>query len=198
MKTTLTLALSLLASSAFAGISYSNQADISPAHSNIRLADVRFVSLPSKTEVRQIPGCNPNGEISQVCTEVVVLESEPAVQATVTFRDGVSNDPENREGYLTLNLDPADFSAADLAALEGASQGRWDFGGRQARVRKSWAAKNLELSTALVTRTIQVVDTRNSRLCPVGEAGTTLPGCVEDIQYKPASTKVREVKISVK
>lgn len=188
MKSTLALSLMMLASSAFAGISYSNSTDIATAHSNIRLTDVRFVNLPSKTEVREIPNCNPNGEASRICTEVVVLETAPAVQVTVSFRDGLNQSQDQQEGYTTLNLDPASFTAAELAALEGA----------RFSARKSWAAKNLSLATALVTRSIQVVDVRNSTICPTTEAGTTVPGCVEDIQYRTASTRVREVTVNAK
>lgn len=194
-KTTLALALGILSiiPSAFAQVSYSDTADIDKAHSNIRISDVRYVALPTKTEIREIPGCNPNGEASTVCTEVIVLERQPVVQVTVSYAEGVFRDPDMRESHITFNFRTTDFVAADVNALQAAS-GLWDFTGRKARVRRAFAKKNLELKTAIATRTIQVVDVANSDLCHEGEAGP-LPGCVEVINYKPATIKVRELKI---
>lgn len=196
MKTTLALALTILTSltSAFAQVTYSDRADIDKAHSNIRISDVRYVALPTKTEIREIPGCNPHGEASNDCTEVVVLERQPVVQVTVSYTEGVWRDPDMREGYLNLNFRTNEFDAAEVEALKAAS-GIWDFTGRKYRIRKGFAKKNFDLETALVTRTIQVVDVRNSHLCRVLESGETEPGCEEVLRYKPANIKVRELKV---
>lgn len=180
-------------SSAFAQISYSDRADIDKAHSNIRISDVRYVALPTKTEVREIPGCIPGGEAARDCTEVIVLERQPVVQVTVSYTEGVFRDADIREEHVDFNFRTTDFDASEVNKLQAAS-GLWDFTGRKSRVRKAFAKKYLELQTAIATRTIQVVDVLNSHICHETEAGPVL-GCVEEINYKPATIKVRELKI---
>lgn len=199
MKTTLTLALGILtlATSAFAQIRYSDTADIAKAHSNIRISDARYVALPTKTEIREIPGCREDGEASRVCTEVVVLERQPVVQVTVSYTEGIFRDPDMREGWITFNFRPEEFDAEEVETLRKAS-GIWDFTGRKARVRKAFSKKNFELQTQLVDRTIQVVDVRNSKLCRILESGDVVPGCEEILVYKPATIKVHELKVNRK
>lgn len=199
MKATLTLALTILTSltSAFAQVTYSDRADIDKAHSNIRISDVRYVALPTKTEIREIPGCNPYGEASNDCTEVVVLARQPVVQVTVSYTEGFWRDPDMREGYVNFNFRTNEFDAAEVEALKAAS-GIWDFTGRKHRIRKGFAKKNFDLQTALVTRTIQVVDVRNSHLCRILESGEIEPGCEEVLRYKPSDIKVRELKVTKK
>lgn len=198
----LVLALSLLVTvPAFAGIIFSDAADIDKAHSDINLYDVRYVQLPSKTEIRQIPGCFPNGERHpSECEETVVLERQPAVVVDVKYVEGIFRDPEMRHSYVTFNLRPEAFSAEKIAELEKNSKGVFDFSGRKFRARAAWAKANLELVTNLVTRDIQVVDMRTSRFCTYHDDRypERIPGCVEVINYKPAKSTVREVKIVVK
>lgn len=201
MKTTLALALTALvsASSAFAGLVFSNTMDIDMAHSNIRISDVRYWEVATRTEVRQIPGCNPNGEISQVCTQEVVLEKEPAVRVEVSYAQGTFHDPETREGWFHLYLDPASFNPADIEELKAASVGAvWDLSGRKFRARRAWGQQHLSLQTNVATRTITVDDARNSRYCNIGESGEPAPGCVEVRRYKQSTKKVREVTVLVK
>lgn len=194
---TLALALGLIATSAFAQLNYSNTADIDKAHSDIRISDVRYVALATKTEVREIPGCNPNGERHPVeCQETVVLERTPVVQVTVSYTEGVFRDPDLREGHVFFNFKLSDFDASEIADLRAAST-LWDFGAGTA-VRKAFAKKNFDLSAKLAERTIQIVDVRNSRLCHIGESGEPAPGCVEELRYKPAQIKVRELTVNRK
>jgi hypothetical protein len=198
----LALVLSLLATvPAFAGIIFSNSADIDTSHKEIKLYDVRYVQLPSKTEIRQIPGCHPNGErMPWECQTEVVLERQPAVVVDIKYLEGVFRDPDMRYSYVTFNLRPEAFSPEKIAELEKVSQGVWDFSGRKFKARAAWAKANLDLQTAVVTRDIQVVDMRNSRFCQYHDDRypDTIPGCVEDIHYKPAKQTVREVKVLVK
>lgn len=195
MKMSLTIAFGLLvtATSALAQVSYSNTADIAKEHTNIRLSDARYFEVATRTEVREIPGCNPNGEAGDICTEVIVLERRPVIEVTVSYSEGVFHDPEMREGYVTFNFDVNDFDAAEVAALKKSSR-PWSLGlGRLA-----FAKKHFSLSSKLATRTIQVVDVRNSHLCQQTESGETLPGCVEVLNYKPATTIVRELTLTKK
>ena len=197
MKMFLTLAFSYLmvATSAFAQVNYSNTTDIDRAHSNIRITDARYFAIATRTEVRQIPGCNPHGERHpSECEETVVLERTPVVQVTVSYTEGIFRDPDFREGHLYFNFKLSDFDVEEVEKLRAAS-GLWDFTGRKYRIRKAFAKKYFELRAELVSRTIQIVDVRNSRLCPIGESGEPRPGCVEELRYKPVQIKVHEVTV---
>ncbi len=183
----------LISGLAFGQVNYSNTIDMDRAHSNFKLDQAVYSMIPTRTEVRTIPHCNM--ETDYPCTEVVVLESEPAIQVYVDYTEGRFNDPENMKGHVSFNFPIELFAADEVAALKAASP-MWRLGG--ARTRRAFAQRNFTLSTRLAQRTIQVVDVRNSRLCPVMENGETQPGCVERIVYRSAITMVREVTVNQK
>ena len=81
----LVLALALASASAFAQVNYSNSAVVAKEHSSFKIDQAVYTLIPTKTEERDIPGCNPYGEASEDCTETVVLESEPVVQVFVDY-----------------------------------------------------------------------------------------------------------------
>ena len=189
---TLVLALALMTGSAFAQVNYGNTVDLDTAHSAFKIDEAVYTLIPTKTEEREIPGCNPHGEASNDCTETVVLESEPVVQVFVDYTEGVFRDPEGAKPYLAFNFPLSDFSAEEVAQLKKASP-MWRWGGSS--VRKAFAKKNFELDIKKVTRTIRVVDVRRSKLCPTMESGETLPGCVERLVYKDAWTKKLQVTV---
>jgi hypothetical protein len=188
----LALALALVSSSAFAS---SQSIDVAAAHTGFKMDQAVYSLIPTKTEIREIPGCNPNGENSGPCWEEVVLESKPMVQVFVDYTEGVFRDPEAAQSYLTFNFEVSEFNADAVASLKNASP-MWRLGGGS--VRKAFARNNFSLNTKLAARTIQVVDVRNSTICQVMESGDIVPGCVENIVYKPAQTTVREVTVSTK
>lgn len=197
MKTTLTLAFAILASasSAFADIRFFDTTDVDKAHTNIRITDARLFQMASKTEIREIPNCHPE---YGPCTEEVAIERRPVVIVEVTYTEGFWRDPDMKEGYVNFLLDPATFTESEMATLEAHSR-LWDFSGKHSRARKSWWSKRFALETTLASRTIQVVDVRNSKLCPISDHYPDLPrNCVEHIVYRPAQTKVREIKVIVK
>lgn len=187
------IAFALLSSvSAFAA-----SADLSIGTRNFKLVDAEFKLIPTKTEIRQIPGCSPYGERNPSdCEEVIVLETREAVVANVSYDDPFSASEGNQVSWLTLELDMADFSAEDIESLKKAyPTWRHPF----SKAGRNFARKNLELSVVRAERTIQIVDVRNSKLCPQnGESGETLPGCVERLVYKDAKTTVNEVTVSAK
>lgn len=188
------IAFALVASfNTFAGVAKS--ADLSISTRNFVLADAEFKLIPTKTEIREIPGCNPNGEAGNICTEEVVLETRPAIIANVSYDDAMFTSEGHDKQWLSLEFDLADFSADDVEALKKAYP-TWKH--PFSRAGQKFAKKNLELSVVRAERTIQVVDVRNSKLCPVLESGETYPGCVERLVYKPAKTTVNEVTVSVK
>lgn len=191
---TLAIAFALVASvNSFAGVIYSNTADLSTSTSQIKIADAEYRLIPTKTETRWIPGCNPNGERHPVeCQETVVLESQPVITVNVEYKDSMFQEQGNRKRNLALNFRLEDFSADDVASLKAAYP-TWAHPFSTAR--RDFARKNLELQVVKAQRIIQVVDVRNSKLCPVGESGMPFPGCVEHIVYKPAKTTVKEVTV---
>lgn len=187
------IVLGLLATvNAFAGVIYSNTADLSSSTSQHVLADAEYKLIPTKVEYRWIPGCREDGEASRDCRETVVLESQPVIAVNVSYVDSMFSSEGNEKNWLTLNFKLEDFSAEDVAALK-ASYPTWRH--PFSRAGQKFAKKNLQLQVVKATRTIQVVDVRNSKLCPVLESGETYPNCVEHIVYKPASTTVKEVTV---
>lgn len=176
----------LTVSTAFAQIKFSDTTDLDKAHSEIRLADVQYRLLPSKTEVRRIPGCRLTGNASRDCNEVIFLEKQPVVEVLVAYQDGIFRDSDRRlrKQYFTLILRPEAFSAQVLAELKVS--------------RRSMRVLFVELSSNLVTRNIQVLDVRNSTFCPIDNEPYPRPGCVEVLNYRPGKIQVREVKVIVK
>jgi len=191
----LVLAIALASASAFAQVNYNNSTVVAKEHSRFKIDQAVYTLIPTKTEERDIPGCNPYGEASNDCTETVVLESEPVVQVFVDYTEGVFRDPEMPSAYLSFNFPLSDFSAEEVAALKIASP-MWRL--RGGSVRKNFAKNNFALDLQLVNRTIQIVDVRNSKLCPILESGETYPGCVERLVYKDAVIKVRQVTVNKK
>lgn len=192
------LAIGLLAAvNSFAGVIYSNTADLATQTSNFKLDSAEYKLIPTKTEIRTIPGCNPNGEAGNICTEEVVLESQAVVHVNVSYYDpSLQSDGGMQKSWIGFNFRTEDISAEDLAALKAAyPTWRHPFSKAGKRV----GQKNFELTVKnRAERTIQVVDVRNSKLCPVLESGETYPGCVEVIVYKPAKTWVNEVTVNKK
>lgn len=189
---TFAIAFSLLASVS----SFAATADLSIDSTLHKLVDVEFKLIPTKTEVRDIPGCNPYGEAGNICTEVVVLETRPAIVANVSYKDGFSSYEGNESSWLALELDMGDFDAADIEALKAAYP-TWKHPFSNAG--RNFAKRLLKLEVKKAQRTIQIVDVRNSKLCPVnGESGEPVPGCREVLVYKPATTFVKEVTVSKK
>ena len=91
--------------------------------------------------------------------------------------------------------DIAEFSEDEVASLKAAYP-TWRHPFTNAGRRFAKNVLKMEVKTA--ERTIQVVDVRNSKLCPVLESGETYPGCEEILVYKPATTYVKEVTVSKK
>ncbi|MBC7538358.1 MAG: hypothetical protein H7281_06030 [Bacteriovorax sp.] len=200
MKASLILALGILMTAvpSFAGeVNYSNTADLSTSATQFKLTDANYALIPTKTKIQKIPGCNQGGEGGQDCTRVVVLESEPVVQANVRYLDGLNSSGEgnSNERWLTLNFKLSDFSDDEVGMLKAAYP-TWKHPFSKAG--KKFAANNLDLDVSKETRTIRVVDVKHSHICSTGESGEPAPGCVEHIVYKDAETTVKAVTVSVK
>ncbi len=172
----LVLALALVSGSVFA---QSVSIDTDSRNTQFKLDTAVHAQMPTKTEIRWIPGCQIS-ESTSICTEEVVLESKAVVKVYVDYTDGVFGNAEGMPSYLTFIFD------AEGLSLEPAAN------------RRAYAKKNFTMSVKRATRTIQVVDVRNSKLCQVMESGEVVPGCVERIVYKPAQTVVNEVTVSKK
>ncbi len=192
MKMVLSFLVAAISFSSFAQVRYTNTIEVDVAHRGFKLDQAQVFHIPTRTEIRDIPGCNPNGEASNVCTEVVVLESQPVVQVFVDYTDGVFNDPEMPSQYLTFQVPVSEFSAEEMARLTAASP-MWRL--RGAATRRNFARNNFKLETTVVNRDIRIVDTRRSKLCPIGESGLPQPGCVEELVYRTVSKRVRQVNL---
>ena len=165
------IALGLLASfSSFAGVIYSNTADVSTSTRGHKIWRAKIFNLATKTEIRQIPGCNPNGERHPVeCQEEVATERTKVLAVDVEFEDSMNQSEGNQKSFVSFVLPASD------------------------------AGKELSLSVVRAERTIQIVDVRNSKLCPTyGESSEPAPNCEEILVYKPAKTWVKQVTVSTK
>lgn len=187
----LVIALTLLASMS----TFAATADLSGSTSQHKLVDAEYKLIPTKVEYRQIPGCREDGEASRDCTEVIVLESKPVIAANVSYHDAMFSSEGNDKNWLILNFEVSEFDAEEIADLKAAyPTWRHPF----SRAGRRFAKNVLKMEVKTAPRTIQVVDVRNSKICPVLESGETYPGCVENIVYKPATTYVKEVTVSKK
>jgi hypothetical protein len=176
-------------------VAYSDAADLSTSTTQIKMTGARYFEVATKTSTTKIPGCNEWGEnyTPGDCDRVVVLEREPVIQVDVEYVDPSFRSEGHDKMHLNFNLPVAAFNAEEVAALKAK---RGLFGVQLYSA--AFAKKNLELSVSKATRVIQVVDVRNSKICQVMESGEVVPGCVEVINYKPANTTVKALKINIK
>lgn len=191
MKHMLMIVVALTAKMAFAA-----EAVLPSTASQAKLVDAQYTEVATKTEVRYIPGCHSGGEAGNNCYETVVLESQPAIVANISYRDSMTSGEGNDVSWATVTLNMADFSASEVASLQAVyPQWKHPF----SNVPRKFAKDNLSMNVARVQKTIQVVDMRRSHLCqPQGETGMPVPGCVETIVYKNATTTQLVATVSVK
>jgi hypothetical protein len=191
---TFALAFALLASvNTFAQVVYTDSADLSTSTIGHSLVDAEYKLIPTKTTTRKIPGCVIHSEnYPENCEEVVVLQSEPVVVVTVSYKDTMFASEGNELSYAFFNFKISDFDAAEVAALKAASPlWRHPF----SNAGKRFAQKHFTLSVVRAERTIQVVDVRNSTICRELESGVIDTSCVENLVYKPATTFVKQVNL---
>jgi hypothetical protein len=164
------IALGLMASvSSFAGVIYSNTADLSTSTTAHKIWRAKKFNLATKTEIRQIPGCIVTGDRHPVeCQEEVALERTPVLMVDVEYKDAMFQSEGNEKSFVSFILPVSNVG------------------------------KKLTLSVKKAERTIQIVDVRNSKLCPIGENYPEPTfNCREVINYKPAKTWVKEVSVHV-
>ena len=125
MKAILVAVIALAATTVQAQVNYSNQVVLSSSASNVQLADAEYVLIPTRTEVRPIPGCNPHGENSFDCNETVVIESEAAIRANISYRDSSfgSGDGAMDKQWSSVLFRTADFTAEEVASLHAVYPG---------------------------------------------------------------------------
>jgi hypothetical protein len=185
------LALSVSVNS-FAGDIFATTKDLADDVTNITLSDASYGKLVTKTEVRQIPGCDVTADRHPVdCLETVVLERTPVVAVYVTYNDPSRLEDQYNKQAVAFNFSPEVLSAEDLAALKNT---RNPF----SRIKERIAKKNFSLEVKRVQRTIQVVDYDRSTICTVGENGEVEWGCVQNIVYKPGLKWVKELTVTKK
>ena len=176
-------------------VAYSDATDLSTSTTQIKMTGARYFEVATKTSTTKIPGCNEWGEnyTPGDCDRVVVLERKPVIQAVVEYVDPTFQTESNEKMHMSFNFPVDAFNAEEVAALKAK---RGLFGVQLYSA--AFAKKNLELSVSKASRVIQIVDVRNSNICQVMESGEVVPGCVEILNYKPANTTVKALKINLK
>lgn len=185
------LALAVSANS-FAGDLFSKTKVLDLGTSNFKIEYAQYGAIPTKTEVRTIPGCDVTADRHPVdCEETVVLESETVVSVIVTYKDPTSVDEYQTPAWLTFNFRPEEISAEDLAALRSVSW-RTPFSKIPANVAK----KNFTLEVKRVQKDVQVIDMANSTICATNvETGAVIFNCEENIVYKTVQRWFKEVSV---
>lgn len=196
MKALILSALTVLAFQANAAVTYSDKAVVPTSATNFKLVSAQYDLVPTRTEIRHIPGCNPNGEASTTCTEEVTVESQEVIRVDVSYQDRNLTSEGNELQWATLVFKTADFSASDVALLKSVYPG-WKH--PFSRVATKYARDNFNLSVTKVKNTIRVVDMKKSKICyPYGESGEIPPGCVEKLVYKNAESPALLVTVTRK
>ncbi len=197
MKQIIFVALTVAALSAKAGVNYANQITLPSSASQVTLTDAQYDIIPTRTEVRPIPGCNPYGEASQDCNETVVLESEAVIRGNISYADSMNSGEGNERSWTSVVFKLADFSAADVNTLK-AVYPPWKH--PFSNVGRHFAKNKMSLSSQVVKQPLQVVDMSKSRFCAVnGETGEKLnPNCQDHIVYKESWTRVTLVTVNLK
>lgn len=197
MKQIIFAVLTVAALTSQAGVNYSNQVTLSSSVSQVTLTDAQYDIIPTRTEVRPIPGCNPYGEDSRDCNETIVLESEAVIRAHISYRDSFVSSEGNESSWTSVLFRLSDFSQADVDSLK-AVYPPWKH--PFSNVGRKFAKNKMALTSQTVKQTIQVVDMKKSRFCPVNnETGEKLnPNCQDYIVYKDSWTNVTLVTVSLK
>lgn len=195
MKKLIFAATLMAACFATAAVNYSNQVTLSSSAGQIKLTDVQYDLIPTRTVVRPIPGCNPYGEQGGPCEETIVLESEAVIRANISYVDSTFSSDGNEVSWTSVVFRTSDFSAADVNSLK-AVYPTWKY--PFSNVARNFARNKMTLSAQTVKQTIQVVDMKNSRFCDVNnETGEKLnPSCRDQVVYKDSWTNV--VLVTVK
>ena len=209
MKFVLALSMLMSLSTSFAQstrveeyqVRYSDSADYDRSHSQFKLTDVRYFEVAKKVEITTTRHSCDYGDQYPNCETTRVLEREPVVQVNLEYVDGIFRDYDYNQGKVNVvfNFPLSVLSAEELATLK-ANSGLWDFSGRKHRARMAILKAKFELVVKKEKRTIQVVDTRRSRLCPNNDDYYPHPSpwCQEVIVYKDEVITVNAVKINVK
>jgi hypothetical protein len=101
------IVLGLLASvSSFAGVTYSNTADVSAAASHFKIWRAKGFDLATKTEIREIPGC---GGDQYPCTEEVATERTKVLAVDVEYSDPQLQSEGNDKQFVSFILPASDI-----------------------------------------------------------------------------------------
>ena len=163
-----------------------------------QLVDAEFIMIPTRTEIKPIPGCVPNTEASADCTEVVVIEEREAIRANVSYQ-GSQNPVTEGEGqevlWISFDFEVTQFDPGEVEMLKKAHpRFRHPF----ASAFTKFAERNLELSVITENRPVKVVDMARSTICRARQDGTKPVNCKEKLVYMTKETKVKKVSVVVK
>lgn len=185
----LLLVLALIVSAhSFAGDLFTKKRIFDLDTSNFKIEYAQYNELPTKTEIRQIPGCDVYADRHpRDCEETVVLEKVAVVSIIVGYKDP-SNLHENEiPTWFAFNIRPDEIPAVELASLKAVSW-RNPF----SKIPASLAKKNFRLEVKRVQKRIKVIDEGNSTICPRENNSFD---CEDVIVYKPGLATFNEVTI---
>ncbi len=196
MRTLLTVSCLFLSSVAIGSVSFNNSVDFPANARDVGLSFAEYRILPTKTEVRQIPGCTTYGDSAPGdCDEVIVLESVPVVQVSIghTVERRHDDDVYNTNPFSTyvVNFKTDLFSEEEIAQLKKARRIFRSTGGALAK-------KLFRFETKPVQRTRMIVDVKNSVFCQYQDSERypdPIPGCVPKIVFKEVVVKALEVTV---
>ena len=166
---------------------FANQIVLSSSAINVQLVDARYELVPTKTEVREIPGCNPNSEVGPNCYETVILESAEVIRVSISYVDTTFGTVDINPSYTFIDYSTSLFSAAEVQLLKSVyPQSNHGF----SKIPAQFAKAKFSFNTAMEKKKIQVTDMKNSYICARnGETGDLLnPSCQDKIVYKTVFT----------
>lgn len=161
-----------------------------------KLVDAEFIMIPTRTEIKPIPGCIPNIEVSDECTEVVVTEEREAIRANVSYQGSQNPTAEGQELlWISFDFEVTQFDPGEVEMLKKAHpRSLYPF----ASAFTKFAERNLELSVITENRPVNVVDMAKSTICRARQDGTKPVNCKEKLIYLTKETKVKKVSVVVK
>jgi hypothetical protein len=196
MKTLLVLALGLVTPAFAEAINYSNSSVFPLESVGHKLTDAEYKEIPTKIEMRSIPGCVSNAESQSSCTEAVVLKSIGVINVNISYLGSLNPTSEGQSGeWTTLTFKLSDFSASEVEMLKSAYP-RYKHPFSSAP--KKFVARNFEMHISRESKIIKVLDMSKTHLCRARTDGTKIPGCVEHLVYRNAETEFKLATVLVK
>lgn len=193
MKVLSTVIVMLAANFALAG-----QMVLPSSATNVKLVDARYELVPTKTEVREIPGCTPYGDASRDCFQTIVLETAEVIRVSISYMDSTFGGGDVISPlYASVDYTADRFSREQIDLLKSAYP-QWK--NANSKIPAKFAKENFSLVVEKQRKEIQVVDMKRSVICQRHpETGELLnPSCEDQLVYKASWTMVTVAELNRK